>query len=101
MDFSENLYTEVIRGADHKYGKHLPPESRFEGEPSRKVRSYTTPYSTLKNLSMRYSSEIVRDESSSAKTDKINKIDIIMQNDHDIRDQHLQLPLYASFQRNP
>ncbi|EYB93967.1 hypothetical protein Y032_0177g605 [Ancylostoma ceylanicum] len=35
------------------------------------------------------------------KIDKINKIDDIMRNEYDIRDQHLESCLYASFQRNP
>ncbi|EYC35426.1 hypothetical protein Y032_1057g3511 [Ancylostoma ceylanicum] len=31
----------------------------------------------------------------SNKIDRINKIDIIVRNEYDIRDQHLELPLYA------
>ncbi|EYB96276.1 hypothetical protein Y032_0152g2902 [Ancylostoma ceylanicum] len=87
---------------------------------SMKVRNYTNPFrqnrrksiksklfckrttifvfSTLKNPSMQCFSEIVRDESSSV---KIDKIDIIIRNYLHIRDQHLQLPLYTSFQRSP
>ncbi|EYC35425.1 hypothetical protein Y032_1057g3511 [Ancylostoma ceylanicum] len=41
------------------------------------------------------SREFHGESQNSNKIDRINKIDIIVRNEYDIRDQHLELPLYA------